>query len=81
MEVAIPIQNNKQGEVMNEIMEDIADTFYNGQFTAGVQELKLAGLGARDFLSYIEDLEVETNTENTFFNRRFFIELAEDMRS
>jgi len=64
-----------------EIMEDIADTFYAGQATAGVQKLKLAGLNASDFLAYIEDLEAETNTENTVFNRRFFIRLAGDMRS
>lgn len=65
--------------------EDIIDTFYNGNFSQGVEQLKEIYVSANEFGNYIADLCDELGYENmskfanNHFNYSFFISLGREL--
>ena len=64
--------------------EDIIDTFYNGNFSQGVEQLKEINATAIEFGDYIQELSEELGYEsmsefaNNHFNYDFFICLGKE---
>ena len=74
---------NNEGEFV-EYGNDIIDTFYNGNFSQGVEQLKEINATAIEFGDYIQELSEELGYEsmsefaNNHFNYDFFICLGKE---
>ena len=74
---------NNEGEFV-EYGNDIIDTFYNGNFSQGVKQLKEINATAIEFGDYIQELSEELGYEsmsefaNNHFNYDFFICLGKE---
>ena len=75
---------NNEGEFIP-YGNDIIDTFYNGNFSQGIKQLKEINVSARAFGNYIFNLCEEMGYEsveqfaNNYFDYEFFICLGEEL--
>ena len=82
----LPLEDVNEDEGIYSYGDDIANSFYNGCFSLGVQQLQELGATAKDFAEFVNDKAEEYGVPvleifNGHFTFDFWIELGSEMRS
>ena len=80
----LPLEDMNEDENIYSYGDDIANSFFNGNFTQGVKDLQELGARSKDFSEFIEDKAEEYGVSplemyNGHFSFDFWLELGSEM--
>ena len=75
LDESLPEEQQQEENGIITLGDEIADSFYNGKFTYGVEQMRKYNHRAKDFLEYLEnkceEIGFDSVTDQSFYNGHF----------